>query len=129
MDWPSDYPQNTGKTLCKFPSQQLNQSLSPKLSYARSHVSVCDIVRLWLLRIHSLQVNLCASKHMALIYDPGAKEQRYFKLATILLTLIGLLCSHSNKLDEKFLMLQAIQSAGLHFMIQSPAKQLKSAFV
>lgn len=75
LDWPSDYPQNRGRKQCKFPSQQLKQSLSPKLSYVRSHVSVCDIVRPWLLRIHSLQVNLCALKHMALIYDPRAKEQ------------------------------------------------------
>lgn len=75
LDLPSDYPQDTGRKLCQFPSQQLKQSLSPKLSYVRSHVSVCDIVRPWLPRIYSLQVSLCALKHMALIYDPRAKEQ------------------------------------------------------
>lgn len=68
-------PQNTGRGPCKFPSQQLKQSLSLKLSYVRSHVSVCDIVRPWLLSIHSWQVHLCVLKHMALIYDPRAKEQ------------------------------------------------------
>lgn len=55
-----------------------------------------------------------------------SKGARYFKLATILLTLTGLLCSHSNTLDEKFLMFQTIPSSGLHFIIQSPAKQLQS---
>lgn len=54
-----------------------------------------------------------------------SKGARYFKLATILLTLTGFLCSHSNMLDEKFLMFQTIPSSGLHFIIQSPAKQLQ----
>lgn len=54
-----------------------------------------------------------------------SKGARYFRLATILLTLTGLLCSHSNTLDEKFLMFQTIPSSGLHFIIQSPTKQLQ----
>lgn len=42
LDWASGYPQNLGRRPCKFSSQQLKQSLSPRLSYVRSHVSVCD---------------------------------------------------------------------------------------
>lgn len=75
LDEPSGCPQNTGRKPCKFPSQQLKQSLFQKLSHVWSHVSVCNSVRPWLLGIYSLLVSLCALKHMALINDPGAKEQ------------------------------------------------------
>lgn len=75
LNGPSGYPQNIGRKTCKFPSQQLKQSLFQKLSHVWSHVSVCNSVRPWLLGIYSLQVSLCVLKHMALINDPGAKEQ------------------------------------------------------
>lgn len=123
--WSSSYLWKAEGRRCKFPVQQPKLSLSPKLSYVRSHVSVCSRARPWCLRVYLSPVSLCALEAYGLDIWSQSKGARYLKLATILLTLTDLLCSHSNKLDEKFLMFQAIPSSGLHFVIQSPTKQLQ----
>lgn len=73
--WSSSYLWQAGGRLCKFPAQQPKLSLSPNLSCVRSHVSVCSWARPWCSQVYLLPASLCALKHMALIYDPRAKEQ------------------------------------------------------
>jgi hypothetical protein len=98
--------------------------LSPKLSCVRSHVSVCSRARPGVSGLLVTSEFMCLEAYVLDIWSQS-KGARYFKLATILLTLTGLLCSHSNTLDEKFLMFHTIPSSGLHFIIQCPAKQLQ----
>lgn len=128
FDWSSGHPQDIGKGHVNL--------FSTVTAVLVTQTLICEITCqcLWHCQALASQDLLVTSEIMCLeaygldIWSQS-KRARYFKLATILLTLTGLLCSHSNKLDEKFLILQAIQAAGLHFVIQSPAKQLRSAFV
>lgn len=122
--WSSCYLWQAGGRRCKFPAQQPKLALSPKLSCVRSHVSVCSRARPGVSGLLVTSEFMCLEAYVLDIWSQS-KGARYFKLATILLTLTGLLCSHSNTLDEKFLMFHTIPSSGLHFIIQCPAKQLQ----
>lgn len=122
---------NTGRRLHLLTSPELKQFLPPRQEL--DHM-LDRMTCLWHSQALASQDLLITSKFMCLeayglnIWSQS-KRARYFNLATIVLTLTNLFCSHSSKLYKKFLMLQAIPAMGFHFMIQSPTKQLRSTFL